>query len=82
MACMLTYHAVSEWYFKAAQSSSVQHTASNTKQPPIQPAGDDTESNNILMDASTDADATVIMSNHSQSPCGQSNASKHHNDDS
>ena len=76
------YVSVSEWYFKAAQSSSVQHTASNTKQPPIQPAGDDTESNNILMDASTDVDATVIMSNQSQSPCGQSNASNHHNGDS
>ena len=67
------YVSVSEWYFKAAQSSSVQHTASNAKQPPIQPAAQNDHQvnavDNYFMDAhdDADADATIIVNNQSQS---------------
>jgi hypothetical protein len=66
------YVSVSEWYFKAAQSSSVQHTTSSTKQPPIQPAArNDHQVNsddNYFMDAHDDAgaDATIIINEQSQ----------------
>ena len=69
------YVSVSEWYFKAAQSSSVQHTASNAKQPPIQPAAQNDRQENAVDnyfmdahdDADADADATIIVNNQSQS---------------
>jgi hypothetical protein len=85
------YVTISEWFFKSAYKTNLQCdniimsaiSKDNVKVSVVTGDGNEaSESNNVFMHASTDADATVIMRDHSQSPSGESCASNHHNGDS